>query len=55
MKQKEQIEHLANELDALIGRFSEEYDLSYAAVIGVLHMKIHLLEKQAIEEEEQEE
>lgn len=47
MKRDEQVTHLANELDALIDRFRSEYDMSYAAVVGVLHMKAHLLCEEA--------
>lgn len=43
MTQKEQIDHFATELDALVDRFAEEYDLPYASVVGVLQLKIVLL------------
>lgn len=43
MTEKEQIEHLANELDNLIERYRDEYEISYAAVVGVLQIKIHLM------------
>ena len=37
------VEHLSNEIDKLIDRFRSEYEISYAEVVGVLHMKIHTL------------
>jgi hypothetical protein len=40
---KEQIAHFANELDAIVDRFRSEYDITYAAVVGTLQMKIHNL------------
>lgn len=56
MTPSEQIERLSDEIDALIGRYRDEYDLTYAAVIGVLFAKAHFLceeaKNQAGEEEE---
>ncbi len=43
MTETEQIDRFSDELDALVGSYSQEYDVSYAAVIGALTMKIHLL------------
>jgi hypothetical protein len=43
MSDKEQIDHFANDLDALVKRYSEEYDIPYASVVGVLQMKAWLL------------
>lgn len=37
------VEHLSNEIDRMIDRFRQEYDMSYAETVGVLQMKIHLL------------
>lgn len=48
-----QIQHFSDDLDRLIDRYREEYDLSYAAVVGSLHMKIHLLCSEAEEREEE--
>lgn len=50
MSEKEQVVHLANDLDALIKRYADEYDMTYAAVVGVLQMKIHLLCEEASNE-----
>lgn len=49
MTDKEQTDHFSNELDALVERFRNEYELSYSIVVGTLQMKIHLLCKEAQE------
>lgn len=53
MDAKEQTEHFANDLDALVERYRSEYEITYAQVVGALQMKIHLLcaESQAREGE----
>jgi hypothetical protein len=38
-----QAQQFANELDKLVERFAQEWDLEYAQVIGVLMMKAHLI------------
>ncbi len=43
MTQEEQTEAFAGELDKLIDRYCDEFDLPYAAVVGVMHFKTHLL------------
>src|SRR5687768_1848922 len=43
MTEKEQTDHFADDIDALVNRYRSEYDMSYAAVVGVLAMKMHLL------------
>jgi hypothetical protein len=43
MSEDEQLAAFADELDKMIHRFSSEFDLSYAIVVGVLQMKVHLL------------
>jgi len=43
MNEKEQTTHFANDVDNLVERYRDEYEMSYAAVVGVLQMKIHLL------------
>lgn len=48
-----QVEHFADELDRLVDRFRSEYDLSYAAVVGTLHMKANLLCNEAEEREDE--
>lgn len=49
MSEKEQIDHFANEIDRLADRYRSEYEMSYASVVGVLQMKIHLLCDEASE------
>ena len=51
----EQIDHFSNELDRLIDRFRMEYEISYAAVIGTLHIKATTLVIDAAEEREDDE
>ena len=48
MSESEQLNAFADELDKLVHRFSSEFDLSYAHVVGALQMKIHLLCAEAI-------
>jgi hypothetical protein len=36
---EKQIEHFGNELDKLIDRFRDEYDIPYAGVIAALEFK----------------
>lgn len=52
MTDKEQIQHLSDDVDKLIERYRSEYDLPYAAVVGVLQMKAWLLCQEAQEEGE---
>ena len=43
MTEQQQIEAFADDLDRLVDRYCDEFDLSYAAAVGVLHFKAHLL------------
>lgn len=43
MEPDAEIEQFADEIDKVFERFRHEYDLTYAAAIGVLTMKIHTL------------
>lgn len=43
MNDKEQTEAFANDLDKLVERYRQEFEMSYAATVGTLQMKIHLL------------
>jgi len=43
MSDAEQLAAFADELDRMIHRFSKEFDLSYAVVVGVLQMKVQML------------
>lgn len=47
MSEQEQTTHFSDELDALVNRFRSEYEMSYAAVVGVLQMKMFLLCQEA--------
>jgi len=52
MTQQEQINCFAKELTKLIDRYADEFDLSYAAVVGVLKIKADGLSAQARRTEE---
>lgn len=54
MNDKEQIYQFGNELDNLVDRFRQEYEMSYAAIVGTLHIKAHLLCSEAAEDEPEE-
>lgn len=43
MKEADQVEMFAGELDKLVYRFAEEFELTYAAIVGALQMKSHAL------------
>lgn len=47
MSDKEQTDRFSHDLDALVERYRKEYDLSYASVIGVLLLQIHMLSDEA--------
>lgn len=53
MDHNEQTEAFAAELDALVDRFRSEFDLTYAVVVGVLHIKAHLMCAEAAKEDDQ--
>lgn len=53
MTDKEQTDAFADELDKLVERFRQEFEMSYASVCGVLHLKIHLLFQEAISREDE--
>lgn len=54
MKESKQIEIFQNELEALIQRYAEEFDLTVASMVGVLEVKIHELIHVAINDTEDE-
>lgn len=54
MTEREQTEHFDVELTALIRRFRLEYEMTYAAVIGTLQIKIVELVNEAQDDEEDE-
>ena len=49
MNDREQTQAFADELDTLVKRYADEFDLTYATVVGALQMKIWLLCQQAQE------
>lgn len=53
MPHDEQVKQFADELDRLVERYRDEYDLTYAAVVGTLHMKAYLLCGEAGERSEE--
>lgn len=55
MDQKEQIGRFSDDIEALIDRYRKEYDLSYAAAIGVLQIKIVLLATEALDNPDEDE
>lgn len=47
MTQREQCSHFGDDLDRLVDRYRDEYDMTMASVVGVLHMKAWLLCEEA--------
>lgn len=43
MTEGEQTQHFAEDLDRLVERYRQEYEIGYIPVIGVLHAKATLL------------
>jgi hypothetical protein len=54
MDGREQIEAFAEDLDRLIERYRSEFDLTYAAVVGALTIKSHILCTEAAEQADEE-
>ena len=54
MKESKQIEMFTDELEKLIQRFSGEFDLTVASMVGVLEVKIHELIYTALVDDEDE-
>lgn len=52
MDAAEQIAHFESDLDNLVERYRKEYDISYASMIGMLHLKAHILCVEANEDDE---
>ncbi len=49
MTEKEQTDAFADDLDKLVERYRQEFEVSYAVVIGTLQMKSWLLSQEASE------
>ncbi len=47
----EQVIAFENELERLVDRFRQEYCMTYASIIGVLHIKAHVLTAEALEDD----
>lgn len=47
MTQRQQINALSDAIDRVVDQFRTEFDLSYAAVVGILQMKVHLMCQEA--------
>ena len=43
-----------NDLERLINRYRDEYDITYAQLVGVLHIQSHLLCREAEEKTDEE-
>lgn len=43
MTDKEQTDAFADDIDKLVERYRQEFEISYAQVVGTLQMKVHLL------------
>lgn len=50
MTNEEQIDAFARELESLISRYRSEFDLTYAATVGVLTLTLHDMMSEATEE-----
>lgn len=55
MSEAEQIQHLADDLDKLIDRYCDEYEMTFASAVGVLQMKAWLLCQTAADTQESDE
>ncbi len=55
MDDKQQIFAFADDIDRLVERYRSEFDMTYAAVVGVLFMKAQLLCGEAGERDDDEE
>jgi len=52
MSEEEQLKCLANDVDALINRYREEFNISYATVVAVLTFKTHMMCQEAARQKE---
>jgi ribosomal protein L7/L12 len=50
---RDQTTAFADEIDKLVERFRDEFDITYAAVVGVLTMKAHIICQEAAEQGEE--
>ena len=54
MDEKTQIGCFDDDLDRLIQRYSDEFDMSLAAMIGTLQVKIHQLVANSLDQDDEE-
>lgn len=47
MPPNDQTTHFANDLERLINRYRDEYDITYAQLVGVLHIQSFMLCREA--------
>ena len=52
MDQSEQAAHFATELEKLVDRYRDEYDLLYPTIIGMLEIQSHMLMVEALGDDE---
>ncbi len=50
MTERQQIVAFESELDALICRYRSDFTMTYASMIGVLHIQAHVLAQDASDE-----
>lgn len=43
MSEQERVQHFADDLDSLIERYRQEYDIMLTSVVGVLTLQVHYL------------
>lgn len=55
MPPNDQTTHFANDLERLINRYRDEYDITYAQLVGVLHIQSFMLCREAEERSKPEE
>jgi len=51
MTEKEQTDRFCHDLDNLVERYRNEYEMTYASVVGALHMKAWLMCQESTEQE----
>lgn len=52
MTDREQLMAFADDLDRLVDRYAQEFEISYGAIIGAMFAKMHLLCDQARDQED---
>jgi hypothetical protein len=52
MTETEKVKNFANALDSLVDRYGVEFEMTYAAIVGVLTTKAHLLIEDSLDGDE---